>query len=149
MKRFTSLQHHAKSRHSLPGIYSRLLVQQFPPVTSSTQSYSQLFRVSQPKRRVCKGSLQGRFGLKQSLSCRVSIAKPPRAARLSQLLHVFHLLIFPISSLSLERYCVSFTMTMMRAPPRSMQEGHSREWKTMLWSYRRVSSTASCCSLGS
>ena len=81
MKRFTRLQHHAKSRHSPPpGIYSQLLVQYFPPVTpASIQSDSQLFRVSQPKRKVCKRSLQGHFWLKQSLSCRASIAKPPNA----------------------------------------------------------------------
>lgn len=62
---------------------------------------------------------------------------------------IFHLLIFPISSHSLERYCVSFTITMMRAPPVSIHEGHSNEWTTTLWSYSRVRITVSCRSLGS
>lgn len=45
-----------------------------------------------------------------------------------------HLLIFPISSHSRERYWVSFTIMMMTPPPVSMQDGHSSEWKTTPWS---------------
>lgn len=45
-----------------------------------------------------------------------------------------HLLIFPISSHSRERYWVSFTIMMMTPPPVSMQDGHSSEWKTTAWS---------------
>lgn len=85
------------------------------------------------------------FGSQQFLY----VVRPSQTINFLVYFDFFHVLSFPISSHSLERYCVSFTIMMIRAPPASVQDGQSSEWKTALWSYRRIKRVISCCSLGS